>query len=195
MFVAPDGIHTGSSHNLGDLPFHLTVISRFVYGGNFPPEHPSFAGVGFTYPFLTDFVAAMFVSAGAPVRTVIVWSTFVLCLAFAALLYRWTFDVTGSRAAAFLAPPLAFCSGGLGWWMFAAEAWQSESGVLALVANLPHDYTITYDGRFRWGNMVTTLLVTQRGLLLGLAARRWSSFACGGALAMSSTPTIRVRHA
>jgi hypothetical protein len=168
MFVAPDGIHTGSSHNLGDLPFHLTVISRFVSGGNFPPEHPSFAGVRFTYPFLTDFVAAMFVGTGTPVHTVIVGSTFVLCLAFAALLYRWTFHLTSSRAAAFLAPPLALSSGGLGWWLFAAEAWHSESGVLTLVSGLSHDYTITYDGLFRWGNMVTTLLVTQRGLLLGL---------------------------
>ena len=168
MFIAHDGIHTGSSHNLGDLPFHLTIIARFVSGGNYPPQHPSFAGVGFTYPFLTDFVAAMFVSAGTPVRAAIVWSTFALCLAFAVLLYRWTLDLTGNRAAALLAPPLALCSGGLGWWLFATEAWQSGSGALALVANLTHDYTITYDGLFRWGNMVTTLLVTQRGLLLGL---------------------------
>ena len=168
MFTAPDGIHTGSSHNLGDLPFHLTIIARFVSGENYPPQHPSFAGVGFTYPFLTDFVAAMFVHAGAPVRAAIVWSTFTLCLAFAALLYRWTLDLTGNRAAALLAPPLALCSGGLGWWLFATEVWQSGSGAFTLVTNLSHDYTITYDGVFRWGNMVTTLLVTQRGLLLGL---------------------------
>jgi hypothetical protein len=50
MFVRPDGIFTGISHNIGDLPFHLSVMNRFVYGGNFPPEHPSYAGVRFTYP-------------------------------------------------------------------------------------------------------------------------------------------------
>jgi hypothetical protein len=168
MFVAADGIHTGSSHNLGDLPFHLTIIARFVSGENYPPQHPSFAGVGFTYPFLTDFIAAMFVTAGTPVRAAIVWSTFALCAAFAALLYRWTLALTGNRAAALLAPPLALCSGGLGWWLFATEAWQSGSGARTLLTNLSHDYTITYDGMFRWGNMVTTLMVTQRGLLLGL---------------------------
>ena len=168
MFVAADGIHTGSSHNLGDLPFHLTIIARFVSGENYPPQHPSFAGAGFTYPFLTDFVAAMFVSAGTPVRAAIAFSTFALCLAIAALLYRWTFALTGNRAAALLAPPLALCSGGLGWWAFAIEAWRSGSGAMTLVTNLSRDYTITYDGLFRWGNMVTTLLVTQRGLLLGL---------------------------
>ncbi len=167
MYVRTDGIYTGVSHNIGDLPFHLTVINRFAYGNNFPPEHPSFAGVGFTYPFLTDFLAAVFVRAGLPVRDVIVWSTFLLCAAIAVLLYRWTLALTGRRDAAFLAPALALLSGGLGWWRFAVEAWNAES-LASLLATLPHDYTITYDGAFRWGNLVTSLLVTQRGLLLGL---------------------------
>ncbi|MCA1626960.1 MAG: hypothetical protein LC742_03235, partial [Acidobacteria bacterium] len=34
--------------------------------------------------------------------------------------------------------------------------------------NLPHDYTISFDGVYRWGNALTTLFVPQRGLLLGL---------------------------
>jgi hypothetical protein len=167
MYVRGDGIYTGVSHNIGDLPFHLTVINRFAYGNNFPPEHPSFAGVGFTYPFLTDFIAAVFLRAGLPVRDVIVWSTFLLCAAIAVLLYRWTLALTGRRDAAFLAPALALLSGGLGWWRFAVEAWRAGSP-WSLLQALPHDYTITYDGAFRWGNLVTTLLVTQRGLLLGL---------------------------
>ena len=168
MYVTQDGIYTGVSHNIGDLPFHLTVTNRFVYGGNFPPEHPAFAGVGFTYPFLTDFLGGLFVRAGLPMRDVIVWSTFLLCLLLAALLYRWTLDLTGSREAAVIAPALAFFSGGLGWWRFVAEASASDAGAWALLARLPHDYTITADNQFRWGNLVTTLLVTQRGLLLGL---------------------------
>ena len=168
MFMAADGVYTGVSHNIGDLPFHLTVINRFVYGGNFPPEHPSFAGAGFTYPFLTDFLAGMFVVAGAPIREVIVCSTFLLCAALAALLYRWTLELTGSQAAAWLAPVLALLSGGLGWWTFVIEAWERHGSVWMLLSHLPHDYTITRDNEYRWGNLVTSLLVTQRGLLLGL---------------------------
>src|SRR5947209_10136076 len=45
----PDGIYTGVLNNYGDLPFHLSVITRFAYGQNFPPEDPTFAGVRFTY--------------------------------------------------------------------------------------------------------------------------------------------------
>jgi hypothetical protein len=166
MFVRAEGIYTGVSHNLGDLPFHLTVTSRFVYGGNFPPEHPSFAGAGFTYPFLSDFLGGMFLVAGASIRDVMVWPTFVLCVALAALLYRWTLALTASRTAAVLAPPLAFFSGGFGWWSIVGEA--RQAGLWTVLATLPHDYTITSDGAYRWGNLVTSLLVTQRGLLLGL---------------------------
>lgn len=168
IYARPDGIYTGVSHNIGDLPFHVAATNRFLYGGSIPPEHPSFAGAGFAYPYLTDFIAAMFVRAGAPMRGVFVWSAALLCIALAVLLYRWTLALTGSRLAAAMAPPLAFFSGGLGWWIFVMEAWRDDAGLAALLARLPHDYTITRDNAFRWGNVVTTLLLTQRGLLLGL---------------------------
>jgi hypothetical protein len=168
MVVLPDGIYTGIAHNYGDLPFHLSVIARFVLGNNFPPEHPSLAGVSFTYPFLTDFLAAMFVKTGASMRDVIVWPTFLLCVAFGVLLHQWTFEFTASRNAALLAPVLAFLSGGLGWWRLVDDAHATEVGMPALLARLPHDYTITADTEFRWGNLVSTLLVPQRGLLLAL---------------------------
>ena len=43
MYEMPDGIYTGGSNNLGDLPFHLGAIFSFTDGGNFPPQNPSFA--------------------------------------------------------------------------------------------------------------------------------------------------------
>src|SRR5260370_681476 len=68
MFEKPDGIYTGVLNNYGDLPFHLSVITRFAFGQNFPPEDPTFAGARFTYPFMPDFVAAVFVLSGATLR-------------------------------------------------------------------------------------------------------------------------------
>ena len=166
MLVRADGVFTGVSHNFGDLPFHLNVMSRFAYGQNLPPEHPSFAGAGFTYPFLADFVGATQLMLGASSRQTIVWTLFALLIAFAALLYRWTIALTSSRTAASLALPIAFFSGGLGWWLIVGEV--RTAGLVTTLAALDHDYTITPDGAYRWGNLVTTLLVTQRGLLFGL---------------------------
>ena len=167
MFLTPEGLYTGASHNLGDLPFHLAITARFL-SGNYPPEHPSYAGAGFTYPFLTDFLGSMLVVAGLPISAVVTWSTFLMPLCLAALLYRWTLTMTGNRTAAFLAPLLVLFSGGVGWWRFLTDAFGSGGDGLAALMHLRHDYTITADNAFRWGNLVTALLITQRGLLLGM---------------------------
>ena len=60
MIETKDGIFTGGSQNLGDLPFHLGAIFCFTEGNNFPPENPSFAGAKFSYPFMADLVTAVF---------------------------------------------------------------------------------------------------------------------------------------
>ena len=167
IFEHGNRIYTGVSNNYGDLPFHLSAITRFVYGNNFPPEDPTFAGARFTYPFLADFIAAMFARAGASLRGAMLIENLVLALALVGLLYRWGSELTSDRLAALLTPALILLNGGLGWWFLLRDARQTELGIFPLLAQLPHDYTIV-DGNWRWGNAVTSLLVTQRSILLGL---------------------------
>ncbi|MDQ1592500.1 MAG: hypothetical protein QOG71_3127 [Pyrinomonadaceae bacterium] len=168
MFVRDGEMFTGVDNNLGDLPFHLSIITGFAYGDNFPPVHPEYAGARLTYPFVVDFVAAMFVRAGATLAGALFWENFVLALALVGLLYRFALKLTRDRVAALITPALALLSGGLGWWMLAREWGGGSLGLFELLGRLPHDYTITSNGAFRWGNAITTLLVPQRGLLLGL---------------------------
>ncbi len=168
MFVRDGEIFTGVDNNLGDLPFHLSIITGFVYGENFPPVHPEYAGARLTYPFIVDFVAAMFVRAGATLEGALFLENFVLALALVGLLYRFALLLTRDRVAALITPVLALFSGGLGWWMFVREWSGGSLGLFEMLGHLPHDYTITSGGPFRWGNAITTLLVPQRGLLLGL---------------------------
>ncbi|HLL14570.1 MAG TPA: hypothetical protein VK388_05875 [Pyrinomonadaceae bacterium] len=168
MFMRGGEMFTGVDNNLGDLPFHLSIITGFVYGENFPPVHPEYAGARLTYPFIVDFVAAMFVRAGATLEGALFWESFVLALALVVLLYRFALKLTGDRTAALITPALALLSGGLGWWVFAREWSGGSLGLFELLGRLPHDYTISSNGLYRWGNAITTLLVPQRGLLLGL---------------------------
>ncbi|HEX8458712.1 MAG TPA: hypothetical protein VF656_15565 [Pyrinomonadaceae bacterium] len=168
MFVRGGEIFTGVDNNLGDLPFHLSIITGFAYGDNFPPVHTEYAGARLTYPFIVDFVAAMFVRAGATLEGALFWEGFVLALALVVLLHRFALRLTHDRAVALLTPALALLSGGLGFLSFAREWTQGSRGLFELLARLPHDYTITSNGAFRWGNALTTLFVPQRGLLLGL---------------------------
>jgi hypothetical protein len=168
LFARDGGLFTGYVNNLGDLPFHIQVTSSFAFGNNVAAEDPTYAGTGFAYPYSSDFVAAMLVGLGASMRQAFLLQNIVLGLALVALIHRFTAVVTRDRLAAFLAPVIVLFSGGLGWVMLVGDAQKSEQGLVGMLGSLPHDYTITDGGPYRWGNAITTLLVTQRSLLAGL---------------------------
>jgi hypothetical protein len=169
VIVMRDGaLYTGYVNNLGDLPFHMQVASSFAFGRNFPPEDPTYAGTGFAYPYLSDFLAAMLVNLGASMGEAFFLQNLALGLALVGLLYRFVQVLTLDRLASYLAPLLLLLSGGLGWTMLAGDVQRGERGLIGTLTSLQHDYTITSDGPYRLGNAITTLLVTQRSLLSGL---------------------------
>lgn len=169
-YETPDGIFTAVRNNLGDLPLHLQVINSFAQGQNLPPEDPTFAGVRFAYPFMADFLAAMLVNATGTDAIGAMWvENMFAALSLVGMLHYWTWLLTRSRLAGFLAPLLVLLSGGLGWaWIF-QDVHDSERGLLPLLGSLPHSYTIMdVGGILRWGNSLTTLFVPQRSILFGM---------------------------
>lgn len=168
IFEREDGIYTGIANNYGDLPFHISAITRFVYGQNFPPEAPMYAGARFTYPFVPDFITAMLVRAGASLERAIFTQSLILGLALVGLLHNWALALTRDRLAALITPVLVLLSGGFGWLLLFQEARATELGVFPLLTQLSNDYTIRIGTTWRWGNTLTALLIPQRSLLLGL---------------------------
>ncbi len=168
MIDGPNGISTGVLNNFGDLPFHLSVITGFAYGNNFPPEDPTYAGVRFTYPFLTDFISAVFVRCGADLRQSMFLENFVVAISFVGLLQRWAWELIKDRLAAIITPLLVLLSGGLGWVLLWTDASHNEFGLMGALKNLPASITVIPNTTWRWGNAISALLVPQRGILLGL---------------------------
>src|SRR5438067_9261603 len=170
LLEKPEGIYTGVLNNYGDLPFHISVITRFAFGHNFPPEDPTFSGVRFTYPFLTDFVSAMFVRCGAGLRNSLFIENWIIGVALVGVLHRFGLRLVRNRTAAILTPVLVILNGGFGWWMLFGDVNKSDSGVFHILNHIEHSYTILPDVAqgWRWGNAVTSLLVPQRGFLLGI---------------------------
>ena len=166
-FEHKDGIFTGVTNNLGDLPLHLQVINSFAQGNNLPPQDPTFAGVRFAYPFLVDFLTAMLVRSGADVISAMWLQNMVLVLALVGLIHYWTLLLTRNRLAGVIATLLVLFSGGMGWWLLFSDI-SSGDGIFSTLANLPHDYTIVSNSILRWGNSLTTLFVPQRSILFGL---------------------------
>jgi hypothetical protein len=169
MMETPDGIYTGLLNNFGDLPFHLSVITSFAFGNNFPPQDPTYAGVRFTYPFLTDFVSAIFVRCGADLRQSMFIENFVVALSFVGLLHRWALEMLREKLAAIITPILVLLNGGFGWVLLWNQFTQKhDEGLVTILRGLPPSFTIIPDTTWRWGNAISTLLIPQRGFLLGL---------------------------
>jgi hypothetical protein len=169
MFEKAGAIYTGEPNNYGDLPFHLSVITSFAKGDNFPPEDPTYSGVRFTYPFVVDFVVAMYVRAGASLASALFIENFVLAVSTVGLLWRFGLALTRDRLAALFTVLLVVFSGGLGFWKLTSDVNSSGRGIFELLSHLPKtEYTIIPNTVFRWGNSISALLLPQRSLLMGL---------------------------
>jgi hypothetical protein len=162
------GLSTGLLNNFGDLPFHISVITSFAYGDNFPPQDPTYAGVRFTYPFISDFLSAVFVRCGADLRQSMLIGNFVLAMSFVGLVHRWSLEMLRDRVAAVITPLIVILSGGLGWVLLFEQAGANEGGLWGVLMNLPPSFTVIPESTWRWGNAVSALLVPQRGFLMGL---------------------------
>jgi len=168
MIVKPEGIYTGVLNNFGDLPFHLSVITSFAFGHNYPPEDPTYSGVRFTYPFLTDFISAIFVRCGASLRASILIENMLLGVAFIGVLHRWAWEQARDRIAAIVTPLLVVLNGGFGWGLLLKFSKENENGLYGVLNHLPPSFTVIPETTWRWGNAISSLLVPQRGILLGL---------------------------
>ena len=166
MIETDQGILTGGSNNLGDLPFHLGAIFSFTDGANFPPRNPSFAGARFSYPFIADFMTAAFMKLGVGVKDAMFVQNVAWAFSLLLILERFVFKLTNDRLAGKLAPALLFFSGGLGFIWFFGDFGAQAKGLFEFIGQIPKDYTIGQD--FRWGNSLITLFMTQRSLLLGM---------------------------
>jgi hypothetical protein len=161
------GLGTGVPNNFGDLPFHLSVITSFAFGNNFPPEDPTYAGVRFTYPFLSDFVSAVFVRCGADLRESMFIENYILGLAFVGLVHRWALVLLRNRLAAILTPLIVLLNGGMGWVLLFEKVGSNEGGLFGVLTD-QSSFTVIPETTWRWGNAISALLVPQRGFLLGL---------------------------
>jgi hypothetical protein len=162
------GLSTGLLNNFGDLPFHLSVITSFAFGNNFPPEDPTYAGVRFTYPFISDFISAVFVRCGADLRESMFIPNVILGMSFVGLVHRWALVMLRDRLAAIITPLIVILNGGFGWTLLFEKAGTNEGGLFGVLMDLPPSFTIIPETTWRWGNAISTLLVPQRGFLMGL---------------------------
>lgn len=168
VFEQDGMIKTGAINNIGDLPLHTSIITSFAYGENFPPEHPEFAGAALTYPFLADFLTALFMHTGASLPGAMYLQTVLLMLALVGLAYRWALKWSDNSLAAVISVGLLLFNGGFGWWLLGDDLRRTGGKWLWALMHLSHEYTTEASSNLRWGNMLETILLPQRSFQMGL---------------------------
>jgi hypothetical protein len=109
----------------------------------------------------------MFVRCGMDLRQSIFLENFILAMAFVGLVHRWAYVMLQNRLAAIITPLIILLNGGFGWLMIWQPDELGDEGLFGVIRKIP-SFTIIPDSTWRWGNAITTLLVPQRGMLLGL---------------------------
>ena len=122
----------------------------------------------FTYPFISDFVSAIFLRCGADLRQSMYLENFLLAVSFVGLLHRWALEMLRDKLAAIVTPLLVLLNGGLGWVLLFDQAKTNEGGLFGAIMDLSPSFTVIPETTWRWGNSISTLLVPQRGFLMGL---------------------------
>ena len=141
--VGTDGIFTPWKNNYGDLPFHLGIISSFVFGDNFPPQYQIYAGATLSYPFLVNLWTSAFWWIDPDFRTIPL-------IFLSQWMVVWTvtyFLLNGNRF--WLAPWAALFGGGSFWYLGQNSGELIGKGVA-------------------WTSFLSTIWVTQRGAMLGM---------------------------
>lgn len=192
-----DGMYIGLPNNYGDLPLHLAYITSFVWGNNIPPQDPSFAGEKLVYPFLSDFLSAIFLKLGLDFRDILFIPGLLLTISLYCVLYYFTYRLTKKRLAAIISPFLFFFSGGFGFYYFFYDLVNTSHNLWPFLMNLPRDYTKIPSLNYHWITPLTCLNIPQRAFLFGfpitllifsllytaIEQKRWNEFLFAGILA------------
>lgn len=160
-----NGIWAGGSNVWGDWAGHIAYISNWLYGENFPPQNPWYAGTKLSYPFLFDFTSTLLVKLGLSLPLSLEIPGIIFSLAIVILLYKLTERLTKSTLAAFLSTTIFMFSGGLGFLYLVPN-----QNLLPILTVQPKELTHIYEANIQWVNFVISEMVPQRGILIGLAS-------------------------
>jgi hypothetical protein len=167
LTLRPDGLWAGHEYIWSDWPTHLGIVTHFAFGGNFPPEHPLFAGLPLSYHYLSDLTPAAFVVLGMDPLAVLPLHSFVLSILAVLGIYAFARRLGGVRSIATLAVILFVFGAGLGWIATVARIDPSHD-LFGTLANAPWDATAQTDLHIRFFNPYFAFLMSQRAYLYGL---------------------------
>lgn len=156
-------------HAYGDISLHLGIISSFAYGINPTAQNPIFSNSPISYPFMFDFITAVFINAASlqieesiAITGVLMTAIVILSLGYFGLV------LTRKKLAGILFLLIFIFNGGFGFLVFFQDLITNQNP-LDFLMHLQKDYTALKDIGYQWINVVISMFLPQRGFLLGLS--------------------------
>ena len=168
LFERSDGLYAGWRTVWADWAVHFSYANVFAYWpvGEWFSRNPVFATAGFSYPFAADALSGLLMRAGMERVWAFVLPSAAASLVLVGLLYLFYWMLLESWRAAALASTLFFTNGGAGFLRFAIDLAHEPS--LRLLRFPPREYTYLPDHGIEWINVVSSEILPQRALLLGV---------------------------
>lgn len=165
---APDGLWAGSRTVWADWSAHLAYaqVAATRSPADWFTRHPLLADRPFDYPIVADAISGLLIRLGVGIVPAFLVPSVLATLALVAVLHLFYRRALGSWGSAMLAQLIFFTSGGLGWLLYLGDvAAMPPGGGLGVP---PREYTLLPELGIWWSNIVTTQLLPQRALLMGV---------------------------
>lgn len=170
LLISKEGeLYVQPVHSYGDISLHLSIISSFAYGKNFPPENPNLAGTPISYPFLMDYITAIFINPlGLTINQAVATTGVIATMVMIIVLAYFCLKLTKSKLASSILLYLFVFNGGLGFLFLWNNYKESGVNLFSLLMNLPQDYTSIKEIGYWWINVGISMFLPQRAFLIGL---------------------------
>ena len=169
----------------GDTALHISMINKLATSDPFELSHPLMGGVNLTYPFMVNFISAVFSKLGAGQLLAFRLPLYIFGVAWIILLFSLASRLLKSKYYAVLALVLIFWGSGFGFMVLREDLQRAyDSGGLAgigkVFAHPPHEYTHLdnrtggkqnekdTDDNIVWMVPAVSFLSHQRSFVLGL---------------------------
>jgi len=161
------GVYTAGA-TWGDFGLHASIISHLAVFDRMPLDLPVASGARMTYPFLVDFLSALYLRDGWSLHLGLFLPAVLLSLAICQLLLSFSLRLFGHVGAAVIGLASFLLIGSAAGLPAAFADWRDSGKSLPdFLSNLPLDYTVLSAQNGNVTNLVTDALLPQRAILFG----------------------------
>lgn len=164
----PTGVYSVGS-TWADFGLHAAIINHLAEFDRMPLDLPIASGANLTYPFLVDFLSALYLRGGWSLHLSLFLPGVLLALASCQLLLSFSLRLFGHVGAAVGGLALVLLTGSAAGLRVAYTDWRGSGQSLPdFLSDLPRDYTTLGAGNGNVTNLVAHALLPQRAFLFGL---------------------------